>query len=44
MDEDDAVVSEPDDAGGDHEVPADLVELHEVIEWDAAITAAGGGE
>lgn len=27
---------EPDDAG-DHEVPADLVELHEVLEWQAAL-------
>lgn len=28
---------EPDDAGGDHAVPADLVELHEVLEWGAAL-------
>lgn len=28
---------EPDDAGTDHDVPADLVELHEILEWRAAI-------
>jgi hypothetical protein len=28
--------TEPDDAG-DHEVPGDLVQLHEVIEWDNAL-------
>ena len=31
---------EPDDAGDEEGVPADLVELHEVIEWDAAVKAA----
>lgn len=29
--------TEPDDAGAEHEVPGDLVNLHEVIEWDNAL-------
>lgn len=29
--------AEPDDAGTDHDVPADLVELHEVLEYQAAV-------
>lgn len=35
---------EPDweDEGLDHEVPADLVELHEILEWEAA--AGGDGQ
>ena len=33
----DDIPSEPHDAG-DHDVPGDLVELHEVLEWDAAVT------
>lgn len=37
------VSPEPDDAG-DHEVPADLVELHEVLEWQAALDAQEPGE
>lgn len=28
---------EPDDAGTDHDVPANLVELHEVLEYQAAV-------
>lgn len=31
--------SEPDDAGADHEVPADATELHEALEWQAAVEA-----
>lgn len=27
---------EPGDAGDEHAVPPDLVELHEVLEWEAA--------
>lgn len=27
----------PDDLDDDHDVPADLVELHEILEWQAAI-------
>lgn len=30
---------EPDDAGDDGGVPVDLVELFEVIEWQAALDA-----
>lgn len=30
------VDAEPDDAGADHDVPADLEELHEVLEYKAA--------
>jgi hypothetical protein len=33
---DEAPTSEPDDAGTDHQVPDDLLELHQVIEWEAA--------
>lgn len=29
------------DQEADHEVPVDLVELHEVLEWDAAVNEAG---
>lgn len=29
------------DQEADHEVPVDMVELHEVLEWDAAVTEAG---
>lgn len=32
--------SEPDDLGGEHDVPDDLVELHETLEWKAAVEAA----
>lgn len=32
--------SEPDDAGDEAGVPAELVELHEVLEWQAAVAAA----
>lgn len=28
--------------GADHGVPADLVELHQLREWQAALDAAGG--
>lgn len=31
------VSDEPDDAGADHEVPVDLVELHEILEMAAAV-------
>lgn len=31
------IPEEPEDAG-DHEVPVDLVELHEVLEWAAAVS------
>lgn len=34
---------EPADAGDDHLVPADLLELHEVLEWQAALELAGEG-
>ena len=30
--------------GQDHHVPPDLLELHEVLEWQAAVAAAEGGE
>lgn len=36
------IPEEPEDAG-DHDVPADLVELHEVLEW-ANATQAGPEE
>lgn len=32
--------TEPDDAGTDHDVPAELVELHEVLEYQAAVEQA----
>ena len=28
------------DSGESHEVPADLLELHEVLEWEAAVREA----
>lgn len=28
---------EPADAGNEHTVPGDLVQLHEIMEWDAAL-------
>ncbi len=29
------------DFDGDHAVPAELVELHEILEWQAAVDAEG---
>jgi hypothetical protein len=34
--------TEPDDAGDEDGVPAELVELHEVLEWQAAVADDGG--
>lgn len=34
--------TEPDDAGGDHDVPPDLVELHEALEFQGALDEAAG--
>lgn len=31
---------EDDEAGAEHEVPAEMVELHEVLEWEAAADAS----
>lgn len=36
--------TELEDEGGDHQVPVDLVELHEVLEWQAAVAAEGHEE
>lgn len=30
-------LAEPDDAGDEEGVPAELVELHEILEWQAAV-------
>lgn len=35
--------AEPADAGAEHEVPAELVELHEVQEWQAAVDNPDAG-
>ena len=35
-------VAEPADAG-DHDVPVDLVELHEILEWEAALEQGDDG-
>lgn len=40
---DNGTSTEPDDAGDEGGVPADLVELHEVLEWQAALDAAADG-
>lgn len=37
------MTAEPDDAG-DHDVPVDLVELFEVLEWQAAVDAEQDGD
>lgn len=34
---DDEHLSEPDDAGDEEGVPAELVELHEILEWEQAL-------
>lgn len=39
MSTNDESTTEPDDAG-DHEVPADLSELAEILDWQAAVIAA----
>lgn len=36
--------TEPDDAGDEHDVPVDLVELFEVIEWQMACDAEDGNQ
>lgn len=35
---------EPDDVGDEEGVPADLVELHEILEWQAAVDAETGDD
>lgn len=40
---DNGTTTEPDDAGDEEGVPVDLVELHEVLEWQAALAAADDG-
>lgn len=38
---DDVILTEPDDAGDDElRVPEELLELHEVLEWNAAVAVA----
>lgn len=35
--------TEPDDLGEDHDVPTELVELHEVLEWEASVAENQAG-
>lgn len=37
-----SIFEEPVDAGDDEHVPVDLVELFEVLEWQAALDDEGG--
>lgn len=37
-------MAEPDEQGEGHEVPVDLVELFEILEWDKAVNADGEGD